>query len=106
MEAHKDAVKFISSRVASFYERKVPFRLYHGSTNTTRQRQMDPNKVIDTSKLNNVLKVDTEKMTCLVEPNVAMDELVDAVAPYGLLPPVVMEFPGKPSDILDPTLKI
>ncbi|CAK4032050.1 related to 24-dehydrocholesterol reductase precursor [Lecanosticta acicola] len=93
MEVHQDAVKAIASRVASFYDRKVPFRLYHGSTNTTQQRKVDLNKAIDTSKLNHVLAVDTERMTCLVEPNVAMDELVDAVLPYGVLPPVVMEFP-------------
>ncbi|KAF2172956.1 hypothetical protein M409DRAFT_62599 [Zasmidium cellare ATCC 36951] len=94
MEAHQQAVAAISSRVKTFYDKEVPFRLYHGSTNTTQQRKIDPNKVIDTSKLNHVLKVDTEKMTCLVEPNVAMDELVEATLPYGVLPPVVMEFPG------------
>lgn len=94
METHQKAVQAIASRVSSFYERKVPFRLYHGSTNTTQTRKIDPNKVIDTSKLNHVFNVDLEKMTCLSEPNVAMDELVDAVAPHGLLPPVVMEFPG------------
>lgn len=94
METHQQAVAAIASRVRSFHEKQVPFRLYHGSTNTTQQRKFDPNKVIDTSKLNHVLKVDTEKMTCLVEPNVAMDELVEATLPCGVLPPVVMEFPG------------
>jgi FAD/FMN-containing dehydrogenase len=33
-------------------------------------------------------------MTCLVEPNVSMDRLVEATLKYGLVPPVVMEFPG------------
>lgn len=94
MEAHQQAVAEIASNVKSFYERKVPFRLYHGSTNTTQQRQVDPRKVINTSNLNHVLRVDTESMTCLAEPNVAMDELVDATLPHGVLPPVIMEFPG------------
>ncbi|KAF7197021.1 Delta(24)-sterol reductase [Pseudocercospora fuligena] len=94
METHQEAVQAIASRVSSFYERKVPFRLYHGSTNTTQTRKIDPSKVVDTSNLNHVFNVDLEKMTCLAEPNVAMDELVDAMAPHGLLPPVVMEFPG------------
>lgn len=30
----------------------------------------------------------------MVEPNVAMDRLVEATLEYGLVPPVVMEFPG------------
>src|ERR1700761_9526427 len=50
--------------------------------------------MIDTSGLNHVLQIDKDKKTCLAEPNVAMDELVEAVLPHGLLPPVVMEFPG------------
>ena len=33
-------------------------------------------------------------MTALVEPNVPMDTLVRETLRYGLLPPVVPEFPG------------
>jgi len=44
--------------------------------------------------LTNVLKVDTSSRTALVEPNVPMDSLVEATLRHGLLPPVVMEFPG------------
>jgi FAD/FMN-containing dehydrogenase len=40
------------------------------------------------------LKVDKQKMVALVEPNVSMDSLVNATLAHGLLPPVVMEFPG------------
>lgn len=94
MEDHKTAVAGISSRISSFYAKQTPFRIYHGSTNSTQHRKVDPNRVVDTSRLNHVFNVDTKTKTCLAEPNVAMDELVDAVAPYGLLPPVVMEFPG------------
>lgn len=50
--------------------------------------------MIDTSLLNNVLKIDTTSMTALVEPNVPMDSLVQATLPHGLVPPVIMEFPG------------
>ena len=94
MEAHEAAVSAISTRVQIFYQKNTPFRLYHGSTNSTRHRKVDRNQMIDTSGLNHVLGIDWEKKTCLVEPNVAMDELVNAVMPHGLLPPVVMEFPG------------
>lgn len=50
--------------------------------------------MVDTSRLNHVISVNKESKTCLVEPNVPMDHLVDACMPYGLVPPVVMEFPG------------
>lgn len=50
--------------------------------------------MVDTSGLNHVIKVDTEKKTALVEPNVPMDALVEATLLHGLVPPVVMEFPG------------
>lgn len=50
--------------------------------------------MVDTSGLNHVLRVDTENRTVLAEPNVPMDALVEATLQHGLLPPVVMEFPG------------
>lgn len=95
MDAHNQAVSVISAKVQSFYQSKTPFRLYHGSTNTTQTRKIDRNRIVDTSQLNHVFNIDKSAMTCLAEPNVAMDELVDAVTPHGLLPPVVMEFPGE-----------
>lgn len=33
-------------------------------------------------------------MICQVEPNVPTDALVEFLQPFGLVPPVVMEFPG------------
>ncbi|KAI9699082.1 MAG: hypothetical protein M1836_003271 [Candelina mexicana] len=77
-----------------FYEKKQAFRIYHGSTNSTRPISFQQDKMIDTSTLTHVLKVDNNSRTVLVEPNVPMDLLVKATIPYGLLPPVVMEFPG------------
>lgn len=50
--------------------------------------------LVDTSSLSHVLSVNTKNKTCLVEPNVSMDRLVEATLKYGLVPPVVMEFPG------------
>lgn len=94
IEDHNRAVTDIAERVKHFCARQIPFRLYHGSSNTTRQRSLDPEKVIDTSSLSHVVHIDTDAMTCLVEPNVAMDELVDACLPLGVVPPVIMEFPG------------
>ncbi|KAI9847966.1 MAG: hypothetical protein M1837_001483 [Sclerophora amabilis] len=94
MERHKRAVHAVSASVRKFYDRKEKFRIYHGSTNSTRQSAARPNNTVDTSALSHVLKVDTAARTALVEPNVPMDRLVEATMKYGLVPPVVMEFPG------------
>lgn len=59
----------------------------------------DPKKVVDTSRLNHVVSVDTEKQTALVEPNVSMDRLVEETLKYGLIPHVVMEFVRTPPSL-------
>src|SRR5579862_1803870 len=94
MDRHNDAVAAISASVRKFHAQKKPFRIYHGSTNSTRPLSFQHDKMINTSDLNHVLKVDTDARTVLVEPNVPMDLLVQATLPFGLIPPVVMEFPG------------
>lgn len=92
LEDHERAVAEVSEQVRSFHDQGIKFRISHGSTNSTRPTRK-PN-VIDLSGLNRVLKVDVESKTALVEPNVPMDRLVEATLKYGLVPPVVMEFPG------------
>jgi len=94
MEAHDAAVAGISSRVRSFFERQKPFRIYHGSTNSTRPSQYHRENIVDIRGLTHILKVDKERETVLTEPNVSMDALVNETLKYGLVPPVVMEFPG------------
>ena len=94
MESHNETVANIAAQARQFYQRKVPFRLYHGSTNSTRPSRRRRDQLIDTSKLDRVLKVDTQARTVLVEPNVPMDILVETTVRHGLVPPVVMEFPG------------
>ena len=92
MEQHNEAVQTISASVRGFYDRKEKFRISHGSTNSTRSKSKK--NLVDTSSLRHVLSIDKEKKTCLVEPNVPMDRLVEATMEHGLVPPVVMEFPG------------
>lgn len=129
-EDHDRTVASVSASVEQFTSRGEKFRIFHGSTNSTRQLTSKKN-LVDTSALSHVLKVDVENKTCLVgkckispyvhdvpgagglalttcysgilvkntakhevEPNVPMDRLVEATLKYGLVPPVVMEFPG------------
>ncbi|KAF2162671.1 hypothetical protein M409DRAFT_68967 [Zasmidium cellare ATCC 36951] len=96
LEEHQKEVEKVAASVRGFYERGEKFRMFHDGTNSTRKSAVgrDPRKVVDTSRLNHVVRVDTEKRTALVEPNVPMDRLVEETLKYGLVPPVVMEFPG------------
>ncbi|KAK9785841.1 putative FAD-binding PCMH-type domain-containing protein [Seiridium cardinale] len=95
MERHKAAVRLISSTIRSYFERSLPYRINHGSTNSTRPAHLKKSAhLVDISALKHVLEVNKVKRTALVEPNVPMDALVAATLPYGLVPPVVMEFPG------------
>jgi Delta24-sterol reductase len=94
MDIHQEEVALIAERVREFSDHQTPFYIYHGSTNSTRQSQFQRDAIVDTSHLVRILKVDTDSKTVLVEPNVPMDSLVEATLQYGLIPPVVMEFPG------------
>ena len=91
---HDEAVTMLAARVRGFYVRREQFRIYHGSTNSTRQLRFQRDKMVDTCRFTHILKIDTDKQTALVEPNVPMDKLVEETLKQGLLPPVVMEFPG------------
>src|SRR6266542_6958695 len=93
-QEHQNRLDRLTAQVRAFYKNKVPFKIYRGATNATRMVQFEKDKLLDVSDLNHVLQIDTAKQLAIVEPNVAMDELVEATLSYGLVPPVVMEFPG------------
>ncbi|KAI1369733.1 FAD-binding domain-containing protein [Xylaria arbuscula] len=92
MGTHEAAVKQISRTVRAFYNQRETFRIFHGSTNSTRPPHKE--KTIDISALSNIIQVSRESCSALVEPNVPMDKLIATTLRYGLIPPVVMEFPG------------
>ena len=94
MEAHAIAVEAIATRTRELHASGTPFRIFHGFTNSTRRSQRRVDNVVDTSKLNNMLRLDKARKTAVVEPNVPMDSLVEETFKHGLIPLVVMEFPG------------
>ena len=94
MEEHKHTTATLASQVKQFSASKTPFRIYHGSTLSTRHSPRQRNQIIDVSSLNHVLGFDKSKKTVLIEPNVPMDQLVEATLAEGLLPKVVMELPN------------
>ena len=94
MEHHASEVSRISARLAHFHSTLSPFRVYHGSTNSTRPSTKTRANTVDTSPLNRVLSVDVSSKIASVEPNVGMGLLARETLKHGLIPPVVMEFPG------------
>lgn len=90
MDEHKTTVARLASEVARFNASKTPFRIYHGSTLSTRQSSRQRNRIIDVSSLSHVLQFNKAEKTVLVEPNVPMDQLVEATLAQGFLPKVVM----------------
>lgn len=94
MEHHDRVVASISAKVREFHDSGIAFRIYHGSTNSTRTIVRDIATSVDTSMLNNILFIDTAQRIASVEPNVPMDKLVEACLRKNLIPPVVPEFPG------------
>ncbi|KAJ9656244.1 hypothetical protein H2198_005095 [Neophaeococcomyces mojaviensis] len=94
---HAAKVEKLSQVVKDFYTSKEKFRIYHGSTNSTRPRNHShKTNVVDTSPLNEVLSIVSKdnRSHVVVEPNVPMDRLVEATLEHNLIPKVVMEFPG------------
>ncbi|KAI1185359.1 hypothetical protein F5B17DRAFT_35628 [Nemania serpens] len=95
MERHTQTVRLIAATVRGYFEQSIPFRIMHGSSNSTRPSHLKSRaRFVDIGALKNVLEVDTARRVALVEPNVPMDRLVESTLRHGLVPPVVMEFPG------------
>ncbi|KAF9890121.1 hypothetical protein FE257_006282 [Aspergillus nanangensis] len=94
MDDHETSVASLASQIQQFHRRQQPFRIYHGATSSTRQSPYSQNNIISTAHLTHVLQVNRKKQTVLVEPNVPMDQLAQATITHGLVPLVVMEFPG------------
>lgn len=94
MLRHRTDVAVIAAQVRELYHRQEPFRISHGSTNSTRQSVFERKRTIDISHLKYVLNVNVESRTVLVGPNVPMDRLAKTILKDELIPPVVMEFLG------------
>lgn len=94
MEYQSTVVARIASQVKRLYEQKKPFKIYHGTTNSTREIVVDHSSVLNINSLSHVLDLNVSTMTALVEPNVSMAHLASLTLPYGLLPAVVPEFPA------------
>jgi delta24-sterol reductase len=93
LDHHDLAVRELANTVAQLHASNTPFRINHGSTNSTRRRH-PATPQLHIAHLNHILDIDIATETALVEPNVSLDSLVYRTLAKGLVPPVVMEFPG------------
>ncbi|KAL7812516.1 hypothetical protein V8C26DRAFT_201899 [Trichoderma gracile] len=93
-EEHKAAVAKIQQQVKHFYDNKKPFRVYHGSTSSTRPLSFKADAIVDTSSMDRIFPVNLETMTVEAEPKVPMDALVAHTLKHGVVPKIVMEFKG------------
>lgn len=91
---HKTKINELRQKVKIFYRKKKKFRIYHGSTNSIRLQNFKRDEVIDISALNQIISIDKKEKIAILEPNVSMDKLVKETLKFGLIPPVVPEFPS------------
>lgn len=94
LDEHTIAVQQVQEQMQVFYAKEQKVKIYHGTTNSIRAQKFESGKYVDVSKLNRIIEVNQTEKYVLVEPNVPMDTLIEATLEYGLIPPVVMEFPG------------
>ncbi|KAE9983197.1 hypothetical protein BLS_004826 [Venturia inaequalis] len=94
LEEHLAGVQRIQTQVEKFHKEKKHFRVYHGSTSSTRPMSFTRDAIVDTSDMHRIFPVDTKTMTVKAEPNVPMDVLAAHCIAAGYVPKIVMEFKG------------
>lgn len=94
LEDHSKAVTRIQEQVKYFHDNKKQFRVYHGSTSSTRPLSFTKDQIVDTSDMDRLFPVDKETMTVKAEPKVPMDQLAEHCLKQGVVPKIVMEFKG------------
>ncbi len=94
LKQHIADVQNIQKQMEEFFAYDQKVKIYHGTTNSTRAQKFEKGKYIDVSNLDHIIEINTAQQYILVEPNVPMDKLVEETLRCGLVPPVVMEFPG------------
>ena len=93
LREHHRKVDAVRRQLEGYFRRGEKVRVYHGNTNSTRSTNGGALR-IDISSLKSIIEVNEDERYAIVEPNVALDQLLDATLAYNLMPPVVSEFPG------------
>lgn len=77
-EDHADAVRKLAQQVAHFHATHTPFRINHGSTNSTRCRESSTSQ-LNLAHLNHILDIDASTQVATIKPNVPLDLLVKKI---------------------------
>lgn len=93
MDKHNAIIAKLAAQVESFYLKKKPFKIYHGTTNFTRKTVVDRRAFINISTLHHIFDANPQSREAVMEVNVSMESLVQATLSYDLLSAVVPEFP-------------
>lgn len=102
-DIHSAEAKRVHEMFLSFLANRVPGAL--ASINRSRGGEADSNRTIssdykknslkvDVSRLDGVISIDKKRMLLHIEPGLPMDELARISIAHGVLPLVVLEFPG------------
>lgn len=91
---HEYKVKILQEKIKRLNKLNMPLQIYHGSSHIIRPFHFAKDQLIDISKLNKIIHINVEEMIIEDEPAVKMGPLVKAILKQGLMPPVVMDFPG------------
>lgn len=91
---HVAKVKRIQKTILELAGSGKQAKMFHGSTNSTRQPVTPNLAIIDVSDFDEILEINKEEQYVIVEPNVPLDKLVKITQQAGLVPPMVAEFPG------------
>ena len=102
-EAHRAEAKRVLEMFTNFLAKRQPGQL--ASLNRSRGGHSDSNRTVasdykktvqtvDVSCLDQPISLDRTRMLLHVEPGLAMDELARVSIAHGVVPQVVLEFPG------------
>lgn len=91
MEHHNEEVKKITIEVQQVYSTKEKFTIHHGPSKPSSNGSQH---IVDTTDLNNVLRVDLNDRVAVVEANVTMDMLLEETLKHDLMPAMLKELPN------------
>ncbi len=91
---HQLKLEDLSRQMRENYRQNKKVRIYHGTTNSTRIQEFKKDQTVDISHFDQIIFLNKKEKYAVVESNVSMDKLVTETLKYGLIPPVVMEFPS------------
>ena len=96
IERHNQDVNAIIALLKNYLNSKNSEKLIftHVGSHSTRERLRHTYNNLDISNLNKIISINLKKKEVLTEPSIPMNNLVNETLKVGLLPKIVMEFPG------------